>query len=113
MLVEHARAELARIYTDMEDPYVVNLLATIEQFCQYGHSGSSAADAVYLLNKLLQHENLTALTDSPDEWEDRSDISGYPLWQNNRNSKAFSDDAGKTHWYVEDPEYNTYITDAA
>lgn len=113
MHVEHARAELGRIYSDMEDPFVVNLISTIEQFFQFGHSGGSASIAIDWLARLLKHENIMPLTTDPAEWEDRYAISGYPLWQNNRNSKAFSDDAGRTHWYIEDTEYNTYITGQA
>lgn len=47
---------------------------------------------------MARGENLTPLGVGENEWEDVSDISKYPLWQNRRNSKVFSNDSGKTWW---------------
>jgi hypothetical protein len=116
-IVEHARRELALIETD---PWMINgLIKTIEAFVSMGHSGSTAEVAIPLLNRLLLREPLTPLTDDPSEWEDRTQYSsdGQPLWQNIRNSKAFSHDGGKSYWTLEEnddpdhrPLYQTEVT---
>lgn len=116
-LVEHARRELALVESDRW--LIDGLVKTIETFASMGHSGSTAAVAIPLLNRLLLRENLTPLTDDPAEWEDRTQFSsdGKPLWQNVRNSKAFSADGGKTYWTLEEnddpdnrPVYQTEVT---
>jgi hypothetical protein len=35
-------------------------------------------------------------------WMDRSEMSSSPLWQNMRDSAAFSTDAGATWYFVDD-----------
>ncbi len=97
-LTEHARRELNLIG---EDPDVIDWYCrVVAEFASYGHSGGSAAVAVPVLNELLQFHSLTPLTDDPGEWIDQSERSGYPLWQNRRDSRAFSDDGGKTYWLL-------------
>jgi hypothetical protein len=93
-MVEHARRELGLIG---EDPDVVEyMVGVIEKFAEFGHSGGSASIMIPRLCKLLSQEALAPLTSDPDEWEDRTEISGTPLWQNKRDSRAFSTDGGKT-----------------
>jgi hypothetical protein len=97
-LVDHARRELELIGEDQDvADWMVSVVA---KFAEYGHSGGSVSICIPLLNSLLLRENLTPLTDDPAEWEDRSKISGYPIWQSIRNSKAFSHDGGKTYWLL-------------
>jgi hypothetical protein len=99
-LVEHARRELT---LTGEDPDVVDWFCrVVTEFASFGHSGGSAAATIPVLNELLRYRALTPLTDSPDEWVDRSEQSGYPLWQNVRDSRAMSENGGKTYWLVED-----------
>lgn len=99
-LVNHARRELELIG---EDPaYSASLVAAIAAFASFGHSGGSAEVAKEQLRKLLNFENLAPITDNPEDWEDRSKENGWPLWQNERNSKLFSEDGGKTYWNVND-----------
>lgn len=94
-LVEHARRELELLG---EEPDTIDWFCrVIEEFASFGHSGGSAFVCIPLLNDLLQFKNLTPLTDNPDEWEDMSEMSGYPVWQNKRNSEAFSEDGGKKY----------------
>jgi hypothetical protein len=50
------------------------------------------------LHALLGFKTLSPITSNPDEWIDRSDTSGSPLWQNTRDPSVFSLDAGKS-WY--------------
>lgn len=99
-LVDHARRELTLFG---EDPWVIDgLCKTIATFAEMGHSGSSAEQCTYYLEKLLRYRALTPLTDDPAEWIDQSAISGYPIWQNIRDSRAMSPDGGKTYTLVDE-----------
>lgn len=101
-LVEHARRELELCGQAAEDPgYAASIIAAVAAFASYGHSGGSASIASEQLQRLVRGEVLSPLTDDPEEWEDRSEISGYPVWQNRRDSRAMSNDGGRTWWYVE------------
>jgi hypothetical protein len=101
-LVEHARRELALIG---EDSDVADwMVSVVERYASYGHSGGSHSVRLPLLVALLNFEPLAPLTSSPDEWTDRSAMSGYPLWQSVRNPKAMSQDGGKTYWLVDERE---------
>jgi hypothetical protein len=101
-LVEHARRELT-IFG--EDPETIDAVVSIVQaFADTGPSGGSAPYLIAYLEKLLRFEPLTPLTNDPAEWIDRSDISGYPVWQSNRDGRAFSEDGGKTYWLVSEQE---------
>lgn len=93
-LVEHAKRELARLGNDENfNQTIVNAVAA---FAQYGHSGGSAPYATAILNDLLQFKALSPLTDDPAEWNE----VGEGVWQNSRNSEAFSTDGGKTYYLV-------------
>lgn len=101
-LEDHARRELELLG---EEPDVIEwFLSVIRAFEVMGHSGGSASFAIPILTDLLQFKNLRPLTDNPDEWEHiAEDIAGEPnLWQNKRNSAAFSHDGGKTYYIVSD-----------
>lgn len=114
-LIAHAKRELD-LFTE-EDPEIrASLLKAVEGFATYdGHSGGSAYATIELLNRLLRFRNLTPLTDDATEWIDQSELSGEPMWQNRRNSEAFSDDGGATFWLLSDgadmrnrkPRYDT------
>jgi hypothetical protein len=102
-LVKHARRELERCGQTAESPtYAASIVAAVEAFASYGHSGGSAMVAVEQLHTLLQFRTLSPLTSDPDEWEDRSGISNYPIWQNRRDSAAMSEDGGQTWYFVDD-----------
>ena len=102
-LAQHARRELELIG---EEPQFVDwYVGVIRAFMVYGHSGGSAEATIPIINKLLKHENLSELTDDPDEWYKHSaemwdGVTG--IWQNKRNSKMFSDDEGKTSFSIND-----------
>ncbi len=98
-LVEHARHELQRIG---EEPGVIDWYCrVITEFASAGHSGGSASVAIPVLHELLQFRALSPLTDDPGEWMDRTKESGgHPMWQNKRDSTAFSGDGGKTYWLL-------------
>jgi hypothetical protein len=102
-LVEHARRELELSGQYAEDPaYSESIIAAVKAFASYGHSGGSAAIAREQLCRLLDFRTLSPITSDPGEWIDRSEISGYPVWQNSRDSRAFSNDGGKTWWHLQE-----------
>lgn len=97
-MVEHARGELDRLG---EDPALTaNLVAVVAAYASFGHSGGSHECALYLLGRLLRREALTPLTADPAEWTDQSAISGVPLWQNTRDTRAMSEDGGRTYTLI-------------
>lgn len=100
-LVDHARRELDLLGQTAEDPgYAASIVAAVAAFASFGHSGGSIDMAVDQLHRLLSRETLTPLTDDPEEWEDRTEMSGEPWWQNRRNGRAMSHDGGRTYWLV-------------
>lgn len=92
-LVDHARRELEMIG---EDPEVIDgYLRIIQAFADMHPSGGMASVMIPTLNELLQFKNLKPLTNNPDEWIDHGGI-----WQNARNSEAFSTDGGETYYLL-------------
>lgn len=99
-LVDHARRELDLCGQAAEDPgYAASLIAAVAAFASYGHSGGSAMVAIGQLHALLQYRTLSPLTSDPDEWIDRTEMSGTPLWQNARDPRVMSTNGGKD-WYL-------------
>lgn len=79
------------------------VLALIDVFSSQGHSGGSASLVLTIFNKLAHYQNLTPLTDNPEEWHfHEENISGVKggFWQNKRNGEAFSNDGGKTYYLL-------------
>lgn len=102
-LVEHAKRELELCGQAAESPeYAASIVAAVAAFASGGHSGGSGMLAVEQLYTLLRFRTLSPLTSDPDEWIDRSAISGSPLWQNARDTAAMSRDGGKTWYFVDD-----------
>ena len=97
-LVKHAKRELELIG---EEPKTIKgYLKVIKAFSDMGHSGGSAMIAIPVINELLSWRNLSPLTDNQDEWlHHTGEVWGEPggVWQNIRNSEAFSSDGGKTY----------------
>jgi hypothetical protein len=102
-LTEHARRELKLCGQYAEDPaYSESIIAAVEAFASYGHSGGSASVAREQLHAVLAYRPLSPLTSDPAEWIDRSEASGgNPMWQNTRDPAVFSTDAGQTWYSVE------------
>lgn len=100
-LVDHARRELEAI--GEEEAVIKDYLKVIQAFADQGHSGGSASVFVPNINQLLQFKNLGPLTTDPREWfyhgRDRWDGENG-IWQNTRNSEAFSNDGGKTYYLL-------------
>lgn len=118
-LIEHARRELELCGQYEEDPaFAVSVLAAVSAFAAYpGHSGGSAAVGINMLNELLQFKNLSPLTNDPEEWIKHTPEmwdGEHHVWQNVRNSSAFSIDGGITYTLVDEDRrsqpYRTLIT---
>lgn len=102
--VGHARRELELVGEDAD--VIEWYLKTIAAFMSYGHSGGSFFATLPVLNVLLKKENLSPLTDDPEEWyHHEADMwdGKTGIWQNKRNSKMFSKDEGKTYFNVDSP----------
>jgi hypothetical protein len=98
-LVEYAQNELQLAgLLDEDSDYNGMLgkaaLAIIEVFAAQGHSGASAEMVTQVVYRLMRYEPLTPLTFAPDEW---NEVETGKTWQNNRDSKVFSYDGGKTY----------------
>lgn len=83
------------IYGDMTSKAVLKM---IDVFEGEGHSGASAGLVLSIFNRVMDFGNLTPLTNDPEEWHDHG--RGTPGWQSKRNSKAFSDDGGRSYYLV-------------
>lgn len=108
-LVEHARVELIRIGEEPET--IEGYLKVIQAFADMGHSGGSASVAVPVIIKLLQWKPLGKITNDPDEWifhNKNTYGASEDLWQNKRNPAAFSNDAGKTYWLVDEVKKRSF-----
>lgn len=104
-LVNHARRELEIIGEEPE--FVEGYLKVIQAFADMGHSGGSASVAIPTINALLQFKNLAPLTNDPSEWNE----VGYGMWQNSRNSEAFSDNGGVTHYLLSEGTKQVYVSE--
>jgi hypothetical protein len=108
-MVEYAESELRRAGMFDEDADYGGelgscILETIKTFSKYGHSGGSAMISVEILNRLLRWRPLTPITSDPEEWTDRTEMSGRPMWQSKRRPDAFSEDGGQTWYYLDGDE---------
>jgi len=100
-LVNHARRELELVGED--EVTIEGYLGVIQAFADMGHSGGSAMVAIPVITELLSFKNLTPLTDDPEEWmhiaeEMWGEKEG--VYQNRRNSEAFSYDKGRTYYLL-------------
>lgn len=86
------------------------VLDIVKVFCEQNHSGGSAACTIGMLEKLLRFENLTPITDNPEDWENINNKGFFKdkfikdIWQCKRNPALFSNDGGKTYYSVNDKE---------
>lgn len=100
-LVAHAERELALLSDgepdEMQEKLNRHILAMVMLFAEERHSGSSAAYASGILEKLLRYEPITPLTGADDEWKDVSHMGPNPLWQNRRCSRVFKEADGRAY----------------
>ena len=78
-------------------------LELIKVLASQGHSGNSLEATVELFTKLAGRELLTPIHNPmvTGDWVDRTEMSGYSLYQSTHNSSLFSDDGGLTWWDVD------------
>lgn len=112
-LVKYAKAELrnAGLFDadgDFDGEIAPVVVALMETFVAYGHSGGSAEQTLAIFDRLAHYKPLTALTGEDSEWTDRSVESGYPFWQNNRCHSVFRD--GERAWISAGGDSFEYIT---
>ena len=108
--IEHAKRELA--LANVEHKEAEKLMEIITIFKNMNHSGASADWFVDILDKLLRMQPLTPLTNDPEDWVYVAGIKeglDRDVYQNARDSNAFSHDGGKTYYYSGYPrtEYNS------
>jgi hypothetical protein len=98
-LVEHARRELER--AQMDPKVKEDYLKILRLVSRINRSGIPPVFNITTLFRLLHRQNLTPLTDAPEEWMlVRPDIWEIEQWQNCRNDDAWSYDGGKTYWLM-------------
>lgn len=108
-LVRHAEFELRRagLYdkdSDYGGELAPAIVACVEKFASFGHSGGSAGISIAILEKLLRFQTLTPITSDPAEWME----VGPGVWQSNREPATFSEDGGKTWYNLDDPEKKNF-----
>jgi hypothetical protein len=110
-LVKFAKAELraAGLFdsdADFNGEIAPCVVAMMETFTAYGHSGGSAAQTLELFTKLANHKPLTPLTGEDDEWNDP--MGDGKMLQNKRCSTVFKDD--EHAWIITDDQKSVFIT---
>jgi len=98
-ICERAKIELERAgwNTDSEkyvqgDPFTqsgIHILKAVEEFFKAGWSIGSVDFGADILQRLVKGMPLTPLTGEDAEWEDMSEPTGSPLFQNRRDSTVF------------------------
>lgn len=97
-----AERELARLLgdpdgDDMQIEINRHILRMVRTFAREGHSGGGASYAIPILAKLLRYEPLGPITGEDSEWNDIGEMSGEPMWQNNRCSHVFKGADGRAY----------------
>ena len=95
---------------DMQGMICENVLQLLNVFSEQGHSGSSAAYALKMFERLVEFKCIGPLTGADSEWCD----TGHDVYQNRRCSTVFKDKKtgecydidGKVFW-----EWNTRLED--
>ena len=109
-LADHAKKELqlAGLFnkdSDYDGMIGKAVMELCKCFAGQGHSGFSANWVLDLFRRLGKYEPLTPITDSPDQWQDVSEMGGgskKKMWQCRRDPKLFSEDGGKSYYDVND-----------
>ena len=106
-LVEHAKRELklAGMYdkdADYDGELAPTIVEIVEIFAKQDYSGASAGITIDILERLLRFKTLAPITSDPEEWMDVTEMSSKPMWQNTRDSRYFSKDAGNSWYNVDD-----------
>lgn len=120
-ILEHAEQELKYAGFDIsekgcnpknpKDPFdgyvnacAKNAMELLNVFVKAGHSGMSANITLNIFNRLARQENLTPLTNNPEEWNEVSFDDKNKSYQSKRNCSCFSDDGLKTYHNLNEKE---------
>jgi len=98
--MEHARAELMMLGKDKKTVQLyLDAVAAISDVLDVG---DNFIEIMNNLTKVVYYQNISPLTDSPDEWMNVGAMIGKELsmWQSARNPEAFSTDGGKTYYLL-------------
>lgn len=91
-IIEQAEIELKAINFGEEDSAV--MIDILKRFFAQWDSGGGVFVAATVLQRLIAGKPLSPLTGADDEWVDRSEVSGRPMWQNIRCSTVFKREDG-------------------
>lgn len=91
-LTKHVRREIELV----DGSVALNCTNIARVFALEGHSGGSASIVIPWIQKALSGEPIVPLTGEDTEWNDVSEMSGYPLWQNKRCARVFKDADGES-----------------
>lgn len=111
-LLKHAKSELraAGLFdadADYDGAIATSVVALMETFCAYGHSGGSAEQTIAVFTRLVNCKPLTPLTGDDSEWNEvGADVES--MWQNKRCASVFKD--RKTAWDIDKPGHRVPIT---
>ena len=102
---DHAYKELQLLddEIDVTDGYLEVVKAFTKLADILPPNDGSIENAINILNALFRGENVTPLTDDPQEWDKiPSSVENLDLnlWENNRNPNAYSQDGGKTYYLL-------------
>jgi hypothetical protein len=104
-LGDFAIAELA--YQGITGDDATNITTIVGTFAEYTDP-EERAQILIKVQTLLQFKPLSPLTNEPDQWIDRSSLSGErELWQSKRDPDAWSHDGGVTY-YMQSQTGSTY-----
>ncbi len=111
-LIAFAKEELALLRgnepCEAQDWIDENVLKIVGAFADGGHSGSSAAYTIGIVERLMRFDPLTPLSGDDAEWMDVSRETGSPMWQNRRCSHVFKDEVKA--WDIDAPDPKAAIT---
>jgi hypothetical protein len=96
-LVKFAKRELKSMIESkdkIDREMAKGVIKLVDVFSKQGHSGFSAPYALSLFKSLASFTPLSPLTGEDDEWNDVSEMSGSPMWQNKRYSAVFKEENG-------------------
>ena len=100
-LLQFAKSELrsAGMFdadSDFDGDLGAQVMALMETFCAYGHSGGGAAMTLVLFDKLARYLPINPLTGEDSEWDDPVPNGAGDMQQNNRCPTVFKE--GDVAW---------------
>lgn len=84
------------------------VMVLVKAHSEQEHSGFSHGMVIDIFNKVINFKTLTPITSNSDEWMCISEFGPAPAWQNKRDPSYFSEDAGKTWYFLDDPEKKNF-----